>query len=103
MENVKLELKKAELVDRKPVAVSVNSKSIMLVMIDNKIYAIDGTCSHRGGPLVKGKLTDYIIECPWHGALYDIRTGAGDPRTEWGPHQNIYKVTEQNGDIWIEV
>ena len=29
----------------------------------------------QGGPLVKGKLDEYIITCPWHGWKYDIRTG----------------------------
>jgi glycine betaine catabolism B len=103
MASVKLALTKTDLAERKPVAVTANEKKVMLVMIDGKVYAMDGACSHRGGPLEKGVLTDYTIECPWHGALYDVRTGAGDPRTAWGPHQNTYKITEQNGELWIDI
>ena len=103
MASVKLELKKTDLVERKPVAVKVNEKKILLVMIDGKVYALDSMCSHRGGPLEKGKLVDYTIECPWHGALFDVRTGAGDPRTSWGPRQNSYNVTENGDELSIEL
>ena len=103
MVSVKLPINKADLAERKPLAVAVNDKKVMLVMIDGRIYALDHACSHRGGPLEKGTLTDYMIECPWHGALYDVRTGAGDPRTAWGPGQTVYNVTEKGGELWIEL
>lgn len=96
-------LKRAELIERKPVGVEVNGKKIMLVMIDGTPYAINSVCSHRGGPLEKGALTDYMVACPWHAAKYDVRNGNVDPSTPWGKHQDSYKVTiDANGDIWID-
>lgn len=103
MASVKLSLKKEDLEEKTPIAVTANDKKIMLVMIGGNIYAIDATCSHRGGPLEKGTLSDFNIECPWHGALYDVRTGAGDQRTSWGPKQASYMVVEKNGDLFIEM
>ena len=28
-----------------------------------------------GGPLAEGKLEEYIVQCPWHGSRFDIRSG----------------------------
>ena len=41
------------------------------------IYAIEDRCSHDNGPLVEGELDEErcAIECPRHGALFDLRTG----------------------------
>ena len=39
-------------------------------------YAIDDVCTHDGGPVAEGRLEGCIIECPRHGATFDVRTGA---------------------------
>jgi 3-phenylpropionate/trans-cinnamate dioxygenase ferredoxin subunit len=44
--------------------------------VDGRYYAIADTCTHDGGPLVEGELKGYEIECPRHGARFDIRSGA---------------------------
>ncbi len=100
---VKLSVKKSELSEGKPVGVDVNGKRIMLVVIGGNIYAIDGVCSHRGGPLEKGVLDGYMIKCPWHEAMYDVRTGEGSPETPWGTGQKAYNIkSDENGDLWID-
>lgn len=38
-------------------------------------YAIDDVCTHDGGPLDQGKLSGREIECPRHGARFDVVTG----------------------------
>lgn len=43
-------------------------KSILLSMINGKVYAIDAICSHEDGPLEEGILDGYEVECPWHGS-----------------------------------
>jgi 3-phenylpropionate/trans-cinnamate dioxygenase ferredoxin component len=45
------------------------------------VYAIEDRCSHDDGPLVEGVLDQQActIECPRHGALFDLKTGK--PRT----------------------
>lgn len=42
------------------------------------IYAIEDRCSHDDGPLVEGRLDQATctIECPRHGSLFDLKTGA---------------------------
>ena len=55
--------------------VDVNGIWIALCNVDGMLYAVDNTCPHAGGPLGEGKLKEGIIECPWHGWKFDLRTG----------------------------
>lgn len=38
-------------------------------------FAMDGMCSHQGGPLAEGTVKDGCVTCPWHGWQYDLATG----------------------------
>jgi nitrite reductase/ring-hydroxylating ferredoxin subunit/uncharacterized membrane protein len=38
-------------------------------------HVMESRCSHRGGPLHEGKVVDNCLECPWHGARFDLDTG----------------------------
>lgn len=58
------------------VAVRVEGRSIALVNDGGVIHALDGDCSHAGGPLGEGRTAGCLIACPWHGAVFDARTGA---------------------------
>lgn len=49
---------------------------IALFKCEGKIYAMENTCPHMGGPLGEGQLEDCIVTCPWHGWQFDVRTGA---------------------------
>jgi nitrite reductase/ring-hydroxylating ferredoxin subunit len=53
----------------------VGGKSIALFNVDGVFYAIDNTCTHRGGPLSEGVLDGKEVTCPWHGAVFDVTTG----------------------------
>ena len=46
-----------------------------------EIFAIEDRCSHDNGTLAEGELDEAActVECPRHGSLFDLRTGA--PRT----------------------
>jgi 3-phenylpropionate/trans-cinnamate dioxygenase ferredoxin subunit len=44
--------------------------------LDGELYAIEDVCTHDGGELTGGTLGGHEIECPRHGARFDIRTGA---------------------------
>ena len=48
---------------------------IALCNVDGDFYAIDDVCTHDGGPLDQGEVFDDQIECPRHGARFDVRTG----------------------------
>ncbi len=55
--------------------VDVQGIWIALSNVDGTLFAVDNTCPHAGGPLGEGKLKEGIIECPWHGWKFDLKTG----------------------------
>ena len=54
---------------------SVGSARILLTNFDGQLAAIDGFCSHQRANLPKGRVDGTKIECPRHGATFDLRTG----------------------------
>ena len=49
---------------------------IAVYNIDGELYAIEDVCTHDGGELAGGTLHGFSVECPRHGARFDLRTGA---------------------------
>jgi nitrite reductase (NADH) small subunit len=56
--------------------VQADGRTIALFNVEGTFFAIDNTCTHRGGPLGEGKLIGDTAECPWHGAHFNVKTGA---------------------------
>jgi nitrite reductase (NADH) small subunit/3-phenylpropionate/trans-cinnamate dioxygenase ferredoxin subunit len=56
-------------------AVETEQAAVALFNVDGRLYALDNCCPHAGGPLGEGTLDGRIVECPWHGWRYDVRTG----------------------------
>jgi len=50
-------------------------ESVIVFNIDGNFYAIADLCTHDDGPLGDGDLHGFEIECPRHGARFDVRTG----------------------------
>lgn len=56
--------------------VEVGGKQLLVCHVEgDQFYAIDNTCTHDDGPLEDGWLEGCEIECPRHGARFDVRTG----------------------------
>jgi 3-phenylpropionate/trans-cinnamate dioxygenase ferredoxin subunit len=55
--------------------VRVGDAPIGVTRVDGELFAFGDVCTHDGGPVAEGELDEYIIECPRHGAKFDIRTG----------------------------
>jgi len=56
--------------------VEVGYEDVALCNVDGQIYAIADLCTHDDGPLGQGCLHGDQIECPRHGARFDVRSGA---------------------------
>lgn len=82
--------------------VEVNGKTIALFNLDGYYYAIDNTCTHRGGPLAEGFIEGESLTCPWHGAQFNIKTGdvVGPPAAK---SVAKYNVRVQGDDVEVEV
>jgi len=82
--------------------VEVSGKKIALFNVEGSIYAIDDTCTHRGGPLSEGSLDGKEVTCPWHGATYDVTTGdALGPPAPKGVAR--YNVRVEGSSIEVEI
>lgn len=57
----------------KPVV--VDGRPLLICHTADGFFAIDDTCSHDDGPLAEGWLEGHAIECPRHGARFDVKTG----------------------------
>ncbi|HLF70889.1 MAG TPA: non-heme iron oxygenase ferredoxin subunit [Dehalococcoidia bacterium] len=50
--------------------------SVCVANVDGEnFYAVDNLCTHDNGPLGEGRLADGDVECPRHGARFDVKTG----------------------------
>jgi 3-phenylpropionate/trans-cinnamate dioxygenase ferredoxin subunit len=54
----------------------VDGRAVGVAHVDGKFYAFADVCTHDGGPVAEGELDGCQIECPRHGARFDITTGA---------------------------
>jgi len=82
--------------------VEVNGKRIALFNVDGQLFALDNTCTHRGGPLAEGAISGSEVTCPWHGAKFDVRTGqvVGPPAQR---AVACYGVRVTGSDVEVEV
>jgi 3-phenylpropionate/trans-cinnamate dioxygenase ferredoxin component len=55
--------------------VRVGNAPVGLTKVEGEFFAFADVCTHDDGPVAEGELDEYIIECPRHGAKFDIRTG----------------------------
>jgi len=101
MSNV-ITVAQAEIEPGKSKCVDVNGKKVAVFNVDGTYYAIDDRCTHAGGPLSEGDVTDKEVTCPWHGAIFRLETG----EVCSGPSQknvNCYPVKIEGTQIQIEV
>ena len=82
--------------------VEVSGKKIALFNLEGSFYAIDDTCTHRGGPLSEGEIEGEQVTCPLHGAIYNIKSGEvlGPPAPKGVAR---YNVQVAGTDIEVEV
>ncbi|AIC17159.1 Rieske (2Fe-2S) protein [Nitrososphaera viennensis] len=85
--------------------VEVEGNKIVLALVEGKVYAMDAVCSHEGGPLEEGELMGHDLKCPWHHALFDVRSGKVSDATVWATDQKSYpvQVDQSTGDILVNI
>ena len=80
--------------------VRVGDQPVALFHLEDGYYAMDDLCTHDGGPLAEGTLEDHVIECPRHGARFDVRTGAVLRLPAVAPVPT-YRVRVENEEIQV--
>jgi nitrite reductase (NADH) small subunit len=79
-----------------------DATQICLANVGGTFYAINGECSHMGGPLGEGELDGTTVTCPWHSGEYDVTTGKMlSPPAE--NDQAKYEVRIEGDDVQVAV
>ena len=82
--------------------VEAEDRRVVLARVGDAVYACDDACAHQGGPLSQGRLSGHRLACPWHGWMYDVRTGdCVFPGR--GARVTTYPVRVEDGVLWLDV
>jgi nitrite reductase/ring-hydroxylating ferredoxin subunit len=113
----------ADVVEGKTRAAAAGKLSVVLTRLKGKVYAFENKCPHLGLPLAKGKIDGSAIQCPWHGARFDMCSGenlqwcsgipGGITMPDW-THKMIalgkkpaplrrFEAREENGRVYVTV
>lgn len=65
-----------EIPDQRGISVRVRGRVVALFRAGDEIFALDGSCPHRGAPLGAGTIENGAVFCPMHAWSFDLRTGA---------------------------
>ena len=82
--------------------VVVDGARVCLARVGDEVFALADQCPHAAFPLSEGDLlADGRVQCAWHGARFDLRTGAA-----CGLRTNVpatrYDVQLRNGDVYVK-
>jgi nitrite reductase/ring-hydroxylating ferredoxin subunit len=84
------------------VQVRVDDKPVALYNVDGEFFATHDICSHALAYLSDGTLTGHTVECPRHGARFDVRTGRQLCFPAVAPVKS-FAVKVEDGQVWVAV
>jgi 3-phenylpropionate/trans-cinnamate dioxygenase ferredoxin component len=95
-------LREEEILDGHGVRVDVGDERIAVFRDGDRLYALGDRCSHAEASLSEGDVFDGEVECPRHGATFDLATGDAKtlPATRPVP---VYGVRARDGVVEVEV
>lgn len=78
----------------------LDGTTVALANVDGKLYAIENTCLHHGGPLGQGELSGKVVTCPWHGWQYDVTNG----KVTMNPSVGVrcYPIEIRGEDVFVD-
>ena len=83
-------------------AVSTDIGAVVLANVDGDFYALEDRCSHQDYPLSAGELEGDELECPFHGARFDVCSGRALQLPAITPVRS-FQVDVRDGDIHIRL
>ena len=102
MQTYELACAEIDVTEGKIKAVEIREHPIAIARFQGIIYAIDNICTHDGGHLGEGNVIQGQIQCPRHGARFDLATGKAT-RMPAVIDINTYEVKIENGQIFVSI
>jgi len=86
---------------QKAVPVEEGEERIVICNVEGRLYGVEDRCTHDGEPIGDGPLEGYEIECPRHGARFDIRDGSVTLAPAFLPLKT-YSITVLDGEVLVD-
>jgi 3-phenylpropionate/trans-cinnamate dioxygenase ferredoxin subunit len=80
----------------------IDNPPIAVFNVNGALFAISDICTHAEASLSEGSVDGYTVECPLHGAYFDLRTGEALTPPAIEPVQT-FPVIRQNDEVYVEV
>lgn len=98
------------------VIAEVEGQEIAIFKLDGEFHALANYCVHQGGPLCEGKVqgqmtsgddgwswefdeANKVVECPWHGWLFDVTNGENTANPN--NRAPTYDVDVEEGNVYL--
>lgn len=91
-----------ELVDHEVRVFQAGTQDVVLCLLDGRVCALSAECTHETLPLAGGGVDDGVVTCPWHGARYDVRTGAVRGLPAVRPLRAFAARVDQAGVVFVD-
>lgn len=91
-----------DLPDGRGVRVDLPGHRIALFRLGREVHAVADKCSHAEASLAEGEVFDGMVECPRHGAEFDLATGAPASLPATRPVR-VYAAEVEDGEVFLEV
>jgi 3-phenylpropionate/trans-cinnamate dioxygenase ferredoxin subunit len=80
----------------------LESVRVALFNVGGRIHCIEDVCTHDDGPLAEGDLEGDVIQCPRHGARFNVTTGAVLSMPAPTPVRT-FAVEVREGDVYVHL
>ena len=87
--------------DNSLVTVLIEDQEVVVFKIEDDYFALNNRCSHAEAKLSEGEVYDCKVECPLHGAEFDLNTGNPLTLPATKPIK-VYKVSIEGDQIFIK-
>jgi nitrite reductase/ring-hydroxylating ferredoxin subunit len=115
MKNMQKLFPSSELPDGERRVVQVGARKVIVLNVQDEIFAVDNACPHLRFPLSDGKVTDDCgIICPFHHSAFDLKTGDVKEWSPWPPGLGrvlgsiarekalpVYDTKIEDGYLWV--
>ncbi len=102
MSEFQVAIRHGDLADGEKTLVEIADRLVLLFRIGEQYFCIDDICTHDGGTLADGSHQGIEIECPRHGARFDIRTGAALCMPAFRPTQ-VHECRVVDGNVLVKL
>ncbi len=82
--------------------VKIDGERVAICNVEGSLYAVEDRCTHDDAPLGEQELDGCEIECPRHGARFDVRDGSVTQMPAVYPIET-FELKIENGEVFVTI